>query len=48
MVASTAWVWLFPVRAVFAGAIVGVVIVRRRSRMVDTDDSIIETEEASR
>jgi cytochrome c-type biogenesis protein CcmH len=45
---STAWVWLFPVLAVFAGAIIGVVIVRRRSRMVDTDDSVVEPEEASR
>jgi len=48
LVASTAWVWMFPVLAVFAGAIIGVVIVRRRSRMVATDDSIIEPEEASR
>ena len=48
LVASTAWVWMFPVLAVFAGALVGVVIVRRRSRMVDSDDSIIEPEEASR
>jgi len=48
LVASTAWVWMFPVLAVFAGALVGVVIVRRRSRMVENDDSIIEPEEASR
>jgi cytochrome c-type biogenesis protein CcmH len=48
LVASTAWVWMFPVFAVFAGALVGVVIVRRRSRMVDSDDSIIEPEEAAR
>jgi cytochrome c-type biogenesis protein CcmH len=45
---STAWVWMFPVLAVFAGAIIGVVIVRRRSKMVDTDDSVVEPEEVAR
>ena len=48
LVGSTAWVWMFPVLAVFAGAIIGVVIVRRRVRLVATDDSIIEPEEAAR
>lgn len=48
LAASTAWVWMFPVIAVFAGAIIGVVIVRRRSKMVDTDDSIVEPEEVTR
>ena len=30
LVASTAWVWLFPVFAVIGGAVIGVVVVRRR------------------
>ena len=42
---STAWVWMFPVLAVLGGLAVGVVIVRRRSKLVDTDESPVEPEE---
>ena len=48
LVASTAWVWMFPVLAVIGGALIGVVIVRRRSKLLDSDDSVIDSEEASR
>ena len=48
LVASTAWVWMFPVLAVIGGALIGVVIVRRRSRLLDNDDSIVDSEEAPR
>lgn len=48
LVASTAWVWMFPVLAVIGGALIGVVIVRRRSKLLDSDDSVVDPEEASR
>jgi len=48
LVASTAWVWMFPVLAVIGGALIGVVIVRRRSKLLDSDDSVVDSEEASR
>jgi cytochrome c-type biogenesis protein CcmH len=40
--ASTAWVWFAPLIALVGGVVVAVVIVRRRSRLVATDDSIID------
>jgi len=44
MDASSAWVWLLPALAALGGLIVGIRIVRQRSRLVDQDD----TEEVSR
>jgi cytochrome c-type biogenesis protein CcmH len=44
---STAWVWLFPGIAALAGLAIGIRIVRQRSRLVATDDSV-DPEEASR
>ena len=48
LVASTAWVWLFPVFAVIGGAVIGVVVVRRRSKLLASDDSVVDSEEVSR
>jgi cytochrome c-type biogenesis protein CcmH len=44
--ASTAWVWLAPFALLIVGVIVTIRIVRQRSRMVSTDDSEIDTEDA--
>ena len=46
MTSSSAWVWILPGLAVVGGLFVGVRIVRRRSQLVDTDDSDVETPEA--
>jgi cytochrome c-type biogenesis protein CcmH len=46
--ASTAWVWFFPALAVLAGLLIAVVIVRRRSRLVEADDSVLDSEESPR
>lgn len=43
--ASTAWVWFAPLIALVGGVVVAVVIVRRRSRLVATDDSIVDGDE---
>lgn len=43
---STGWVWIAPFVLLAIGIIVTVVIVRRRSRMVAADDSVVDTEEA--
>jgi cytochrome c-type biogenesis protein CcmH len=48
LVASTAWVWLFPVLAVIGGAAIGVVVVRRRSKLLASDDSVVDSEEVPR
>ncbi|MBC8025537.1 MAG: cytochrome c-type biogenesis protein CcmH [Steroidobacteraceae bacterium] len=37
---ETAWVWIAPVVALLGGFVVAVVIVRRRSALVDGDDSL--------
>jgi cytochrome c-type biogenesis protein CcmH len=37
--AGTAWVWIAPVIALLGGFVVAIVIVRKRSSMVDGDDS---------
>jgi cytochrome c-type biogenesis protein CcmH len=44
MDAASAWVWVLPALAALGGLIVGIRIVRQRSRLVDQDD----TEEISR
>jgi cytochrome c-type biogenesis protein CcmH len=46
--ASSFWVWLVPVLAVLAGLFIGVRIVRQRAKLVDQDDSPVETEETKR
>jgi cytochrome c-type biogenesis protein CcmH len=42
---STAWVWFAPLVALVGGVIVAVVIVRRRSQLVATDDSVVDGDE---
>lgn len=42
------WVWIFPALAALAGVFVAVRIVRRRSSLVEHDDSVVDSEEASR
>lgn len=44
--ASTAWVWLAPLALLLVGIVVTVRIVRQRSRLVASDDSVTETDEA--
>ena len=48
--ASTAWVWIAPVVALLGGFVVAIVIVRRRSAMVEGDDSPVDdpSQEGSR
>jgi hypothetical protein len=48
MDSSAAWVWLVPLVAVVGGLFVGIHIVRRRSKLVDTDDSAVEAEDTTR
>ena len=43
---GTAWIWLLPLAAVLAGLFIGLRIVRRRSRLVEGDDTLIEDEAA--
>jgi cytochrome c-type biogenesis protein CcmH len=43
--AHTAWVWLLPFVLLLVGLVVGVRIVRQRSRMVAGDDSAIDLED---
>jgi len=45
---SSAWVWLVPAAALLAGLYIGIRIVRRRSVLVDQDESVVETEEQPR
>ena len=45
---SSLWVWVLPVIAALGGVYVGVRVVRRRARLVDQDDSVVDTEESPR
>jgi cytochrome c-type biogenesis protein CcmH len=45
---SALWVWVFPVLAVLAGLLIAVRVVRRRSSLVERDDSVVDSEEATR
>ena len=45
MSGSSAWVWVLPALAVLAGLFIGVRIVRRRTSLVDQDDSVVDGEE---
>jgi cytochrome c-type biogenesis protein CcmH len=40
LAAETAWVWIAPVIALLGGFVVAIVIVRKRSAMVDGDESL--------
>jgi cytochrome c-type biogenesis protein CcmH len=45
---STAWVWLAPFALLLTGGFVAVRIVRKRSSLVASDDSVVETDESAR
>jgi cytochrome c-type biogenesis protein CcmH len=45
---STAWVWMTPLVAALAGLFIGIRIVRRRSKLVEQDDSVVDTDDAIR
>jgi cytochrome c-type biogenesis protein CcmH len=45
---SALWIWLFPVLAALAGVLVGARIVRRRSTLVERDDSVVDSEDLQR
>ena len=45
---SSAWVWFTPIIAAVAGVFIGIRIVRRRSQLVEQDDSLVETDDATR
>ena len=45
---STAWVWVLPFLLLIVGVFVAVRIVRQRSALVASDDSVIETEDVTR
>jgi cytochrome c-type biogenesis protein CcmH len=48
MNAASAWVWILPALAAVAGLLIGIRIVRRRARLVDQDDSVVDSEETAR
>jgi cytochrome c-type biogenesis protein CcmH len=48
MNSSSAWVWILPGLAAAAGLLIGIRIVRRRARLVDQDDSVVDSEESAR
>jgi cytochrome c-type biogenesis protein CcmH len=48
MNSSSAWVWILPGVAVIAGLFVGIRIVRRRSKLVESDDSAVDSDDDSR
>ena len=45
---SSAWVWFTPIIAAVAGVFIGIRIVRRRSQLVEQDDSVVETDDGTR
>jgi len=45
---STAWVWVLPFLLLLVGVIVAVRIVRQRTALVASDDSVIESEDVTR
>jgi cytochrome c-type biogenesis protein CcmH len=46
MDSSSAWVWILPALAVAGGLLVGLRIVRRRAKLVESDDSDVEAQDA--
>jgi cytochrome c-type biogenesis protein CcmH len=45
---ATAWVWIAPLLVVLGGIFVAVRVVRQRARLVPTDDSVVDADEAAR
>jgi len=46
--ASTAWVWVFPFLLLLVGVFVAVRIVRKRTALMASDDSVVEPEDVTR
>lgn len=42
---SSVWVWVLPGFAALAGLFIGIRIVRRRAKLVEQDDSVVDTED---
>lgn len=42
---SSVWVWVLPGLAALAGLFIGIRIVRRRAKLVEQDDSVVDTED---
>ncbi len=45
---SSIWVWVLPGLAAVAGLVIAIRVVRRRAKLVDQDDSVVEVEETTR
>jgi cytochrome c-type biogenesis protein CcmH len=45
---SSIWVWVLPGLAAVAGLVIAIRVVRRRAKLVDQDDSVVDVEETTR
>ena len=45
---SSIWVWVLPGLAAVAGLVIAIRVVRRREKLVDPDDSVVDSEESAR
>jgi cytochrome c-type biogenesis protein CcmH len=45
---SSIWVWVLPGLAAVAGLVIAIRVVRRRAKLVDQDDSVVDSEESAR
>ncbi len=45
---SSIWVWMLPGLAAVAGLVIAIRVVRRRAKLVDQDDSVVDSEESAR
>ena len=45
---SSIWVWVLPGLAAVAGLVIAIRVVRRRAKLVEQDDSVVEVEETTR
>jgi len=45
---SSIWVWVLPLLAAVAGLLIGIRIVRRRARLVEQDDSVVDGDDGAR
>jgi cytochrome c-type biogenesis protein CcmH len=45
---SSIWVWMLPGVAAVAGLVIAIRVVRRRAKLVDQDDSVVDVEETTR
>ncbi len=45
---SSIWVWVLPGLAAVGGVVIAIRVVRRRAKLVDQDDSVVDVEETTR